>query len=55
VLAGDDVIDGERKEGILVLVDATVLAGIARALTDVLSQSRVHQAERSCRSLRAFD
>ena len=34
VLPGDDVVDGEREESVLVLMNAAVLAAIARPFAD---------------------
>jgi hypothetical protein len=43
MLAGDDVVDGKGEEGIVVLVNPTVLAAIACAFADERSQRPVHQ------------
>ncbi len=45
VLQSDDVIDWEREEGIVVLMDAAVLAPITCPLADEAPHRGVHQAE----------
>ena len=55
VLPGDDVVDGEREESVLVLMNAAVLAAIARPFADEPPQGGIHQAGRSLRSVRALD
>jgi hypothetical protein len=55
VLERDDVVDGKREENVLILANEAVLAAIARPVSDEVSQSDIHQAGRSLRSLRALD
>ena len=46
VLLRDDVINGERVEGIVVLVNAAVLAPVGRSLLDEDTQSLIHWSRR---------
>lgn len=42
MLTGDDVIDGKRKERILILLNKTVFAAVTRTLADEIPQSGIH-------------
>jgi len=55
VLKRDDVVDGEREESVLVLVNAAILTTITCPLSDEAPQSGFHHAGLFLRSLRALD
>lgn len=43
MLLSDDVVDVERKEGVMILMDTTVFTTVVCSLPNVVSQCIVHQ------------